>query len=398
MTAESFPIYDVTLWAPAAIPAAKVSAEELEELRERAVEHREEGPYFRALLDATVYAHAPISNDSGRVCFIQFPHPHTRKDTLPFFTDIEQAREVAQGQVKVLAMPGRLFFELSLGALLMLNPNRDAVMLYPEEIRTLLDSGQLDLVATAALQAPDAMIFGPPEHAPEWLANWLRSSLPQLPYVETAYLLDASQPENPAKVTVLIAVAVALDHFERAGRAISTLMQPRSGELAVSIDVLPYEPQGETAQWLQGSKVKPIYERPSEVRSFANNPLERMLQETRRDPARRKRLFPQLIESNVLVPVSAQHHGGGLKTLPAGTGLNVITMVRSDGVGVIPFFTSPARLYRWSLSGEQCVVMSVKELFESLSDMHFNLNPDSPDGQEFSPIEVRTLLEQLAKS
>ncbi len=389
---QRLPIYDVTLLAAADIPPAAVSVEDLERLRQRAIEHREEGQYFRAVLDATVYAHCPISDDSGRVRFIQFLHPDTKKDTLPFFTDVEQAREVAQGQVKVLAMPGRLLFELSLGALLMLNPNRDAVMLYPEEIRALLESGQMAPVETEKLQESDTLEFGPSTHAPSWLAGWLRSSLPQLPYIETAHLLDAIRPEDPAKVTVVIAVAVAPELFERTGRAMSTLIQPLSKELTVSIDVMPYDPQSDTAQWLQGLDVKPMYERPPHVSKLVDNPLERMLQETRRDPARRRRLFRQFLDSQVLVPVSAQHHRLGLEAIPADSDLNVITMVRSDGVGVIPFFTSPTQLYQWSLAGAQCVVLSVRELFEGRPDMYFQLNPRSPDEEEFTPSEAQGML------
>ena len=392
MTDEQLPIYEVSSLAAADLPPAKVSVDELERLRERAIQHREEGPYFRALLDATLYAHAPLSDDSGRVRFIQFVHPDTGKDTLPFFTDVEQARQAAQGHVKVLAMPGRLLFELSLGALLMLNPNRDAVMLYPEEIHTLLASGWVTPVEMQTLQEPSTMAFGPSTHAPDWLAEWLRSSLPQLPYIEAAYLLDARHQEDPTQVTVLIAAAVAPELFERTGRAISTLIQPRSKEFAVSVDALPYDPRSDTAEWLQGLGVKPVYERLPEVSSFVDNPIERLLQEVRRNPARRPEFHQQLLNARVLVPVSAQHPGSGRQIIPAGEDFNVITMVRSDGVSVIPFFTSPTRLYQWSLAGEQCVLLSVRELFESRPDMHFHLNPQSPDSQVFTPPEAQALL------
>jgi len=186
MTADKLAIYEVPSLATAHLPKANVTVEELERLRERAIRHREETPYIRALLDATLYAHAPLADDSGRVRFVQFPHPDTRKDILPFFTDVEQAHEAAQSRARVLAMSGRLLFELTLGASLVLNPNRDAVMLYPEEIRELLETGQVAKVEMENLQNPAAMAFGPPRHAPDWLEEWLRVSLPQLPYVETA--------------------------------------------------------------------------------------------------------------------------------------------------------------------------------------------------------------------
>ena len=46
--------------------------------------------FFRALLDATVYAHVPTSDDSGRIRMIQFRRPDGVM-VLPFFSD-DQAR------------------------------------------------------------------------------------------------------------------------------------------------------------------------------------------------------------------------------------------------------------------------------------------------------------------
>lgn len=46
----------------------------------------------------------------------------------------------------------------------------------------------------------------------------------------------------------LFAEAVAPEHSERAGRAESTFIQRRTGDLKVSVDMLPYDPQRETAQ------------------------------------------------------------------------------------------------------------------------------------------------------
>lgn len=392
MATQKSPIHEIPPLATNDLPPAKVSVEELELLRERAIQHQEDAPYFRALLEATLYAHAPISDDSGRIRFVQFPHPDTRKDILPFFTDVEQAHAAAQGHAKVLAMAGRLFFELTLGASLILNPNRDAVMLYPEEIRELLETGQVAEVQRENLLEPAAMAFDLPRHAPDWLAEWLRVSLPQLPYVETAYLVDAHRPEAPAVVTVMIVLAVAPEYFERVGRAVTTLLQPYAHELEVFVDVLPYDPRGEKGQWGKNLELKPVYERSADAGPLAESLLERMLEEEPRDAAWLLRFHKHLLESEVLVPVKVQGHETHPTTIPAGSDLNVITLSRTDGVDVIPFFSSSGRLYQWSPTGEQCVLLTVRELFESRPDMHFWLNPCSQGNREFAPPLVCTLL------
>ena len=138
--------------------------------------------------------------------------------------------------------------------------------------------------------------------------------------------------------------------------------------------------------------MEPVYKRPPRADSLSNSALEQMLKEARLDVRLRAKLHQQLLESEVLVPVEAQPDDLRRGTIPAGSDLNVITLTRSDGAGVIPFFTSAERLYRWSPAGEQCVLITVKELFESRPDMHFYLNLRSPDGQEFSPSKVREVL------
>jgi len=294
-------------------------------------------------------------------------------------------------------MSGRLLFELTLGASLVLNPNRDAVMLYPEEIRELLETSQVAKVEMENLQNPAAMAFGPPRHAPDWLEEWLRVSLPQLPYVETAYLVDAYRPEAPMTVTVMIILAVAPEHFERAGRAVTTLLQPRTRELEVSVDVLPYDPRGEEGRWEANLGLKPVYERSAHAGPLAESALERMLEEEPGDAAWLAQFHKQLLESEVLVPVKVQGHDADLTTIPAGSDLNVITLSRTDGVDVIPFFSSSGRLYQWSPTGEECVLLTVRELFESRPDVHFWLNPYSQGNREFTPSLVSALLSEPAE-
>ncbi|QBB70705.1 SseB protein [Pseudolysobacter antarcticus] len=243
------------------IPPAKISLDELERLRLRAIEHRDEVPFFRALLDANLYAHTPLSDDSGRLRLIQFPHPDTGQELLPVFTDAAQSHAAAQGLHKVLVMPGRDLFELTLGATLIINPNRDAVTLYPEEIRELLETGVVAHIDVETLQEPITMAFRQPVRAPDWMEEWLRQLFAQLPYIESAYLVEMFPPDAIEKGALLIAVGVTPANTERAGRAITTKLQPKCEGLQVAVELMPFDPAGELPNWVGMLGVQPIYER-----------------------------------------------------------------------------------------------------------------------------------------
>lgn len=100
--------------------------------------------FFKALLDATVYAHVPVgSPPRGVMRFIQFIRPDNGQTALPFFSDKGQAEAAANKTALVVAMSSRHLFELTRGASLMLNPNVDAIALYPPEVTALWNEGRL---------------------------------------------------------------------------------------------------------------------------------------------------------------------------------------------------------------------------------------------------------------
>lgn len=87
------------------------NSDELDRHLGRAREHREEEPaFFRRLLCATVYAHAPISDDYQKLRLIQFRHP-TGFYAVPFFTSEAKAVSAAQSVVKILETTGRELLE-----------------------------------------------------------------------------------------------------------------------------------------------------------------------------------------------------------------------------------------------------------------------------------------------
>jgi hypothetical protein len=98
----------------------------------------------KASLNATVYAHVPMEGPpEGVMHFIQFIRPDNGLTMLPLFSDKGQAEEAANKAALIVAMSGRDLFELTRGASLMLNPNVDAIALYPPGVTALLEGRPL---------------------------------------------------------------------------------------------------------------------------------------------------------------------------------------------------------------------------------------------------------------
>jgi len=244
-----------------------VKSGELKRLVERAItDSRETPPFFRALLDAVVYAHIPISDDSGRSRFVQFSRPDNGEVVLPFFIDESEAYATAGDSRRVVALQGRVLLHHTLGATLMLDPNGLRCVLYPEEIRELLSSGRVAELDVEMIEEGRQMALGPVDSVPDWLEPILSRILPDLPFVENAYLLITAQPEDPEKLTLLILLGVAPAYAERSWRAIATALQAQSAELELPIDMISYDPSEGPPELLKDIAVAPVYVRVESVK------------------------------------------------------------------------------------------------------------------------------------
>lgn len=238
-----------------------ISSAELERLMRRAVEDKsEEAAFFRALLDATVYAHTPLEDDSPRLRLMQFTTPQGML-ALPFFTDEAKAKFAAQAVARVVVLTGRQLMELTRGATLLLNPNDTPhCALYPEEIETLLDTGAVATVEAERIDQRQVWV-GPPEPSPAWLSEALTALFPQLPFVESAYLVEFRSPEDVTQATLVIVLEVAAANAERAARATITAIQPQCQDLKLVLDITVFAPITGLPPWLADAGVGPFYAR-----------------------------------------------------------------------------------------------------------------------------------------
>lgn len=236
-----------------------IPVDELTGLMQQAVTDKAAEPaFFRALLEATVYAHVPRADRSGRLRFIQFTTPEGL-NVLPFFSEEAQAQAAAGSTVTIVALTGRQLFEVTRGATLMLNPNSINSMLYPEEIAALLDHGEVAIVERFDIgNAP--LSVGPVSECPAGLIDRLIALYAGMRCVEAAYLAEVGAAGNPARRDLWIAVAVPAKDAERAARATATELQAHCQALQMPVDLTTFVP-GKLPDWLKDAALEPFYER-----------------------------------------------------------------------------------------------------------------------------------------
>lgn len=236
-----------------------ISERDLERRLELARQNRELEPaFFRCLLDAVVYAHAPMSDDHPRLRLIQFRHPDGFY-ALPFFTSQAKALFAAGSTARLIKLTGRELFEGTPGATFMLNPNDGGCVLYPEEIAALLDSGTVARVEMIDLEAETSFLVMEEVNPPAWLLSTLMALYEGLPFVEATYLLEVAPPEHPAQHTFLIAIGVAPEHAERAARATITALQSIATQAAIPIDLTSFDPARGLPDYLRHPGVERLF-------------------------------------------------------------------------------------------------------------------------------------------
>lgn len=176
-----------------------------------------EDAVFRALLELTVYAHVPAEpGPPDRIRFKQFVRPDNGQTVLPFFSDREQAEEIAAlRNVGIVAMTGRRLLELTQGATLMLNPNKDRIALYPPEVNALLDGRSLGHFFYENCEQEELVGFCPPSVPTDGLVEALRKLFARETAVRAANLVEMHRGADLADVSLLLTLVVTLGSEER---------------------------------------------------------------------------------------------------------------------------------------------------------------------------------------
>jgi hypothetical protein len=241
---------------------------ELRRLKQRALaDPTREVDYLRALLDATLYAHAPLSDDSGKLHFLMFTRPDGLT-VIPLFTELAQAQDAARNAARVVPVQGRQMLEATRGAVLMLDPNDVGMTLYPEEVATLLDAGEA-AIAPVAAEGPDLELQAP-NPGDAWLMDVIASAIEPIAAVTRVHLAAARPKGSKGEADRLLVIAAVPPAWgERASRAIATAIFKSGRPPRLAVDLATYEPgdalavsmdEGLRVAWsrtLQGSRALP---------------------------------------------------------------------------------------------------------------------------------------------
>jgi hypothetical protein len=214
-----------------------------EELMARSMEDPSAEPAFMAaLLEATVYVHAPVKDRPGNLRLVSFPHPQTGVYLIPFFSDRGQAEESSSPSIRIIDMTGRQLFEITPGATLILNPNRRYCLFYPEEVALLLQGKALPPPMRVTDYEEFARPLEPMAHPPDWLIKALNGLFAGIPGVESAAIARRMPLDGNELDELVIVVVVSDADAERVGRAATVALKEACERAKTNLDVLTIRP------------------------------------------------------------------------------------------------------------------------------------------------------------
>lgn len=180
--------------------------------------------FFRALLSAIVFVHAPIGEESGRFRVVLFKSPDDGKLVIPVFTDMAKAQRAAHGNVRIIAINCRTLLETTAGTPIMLNPNDARCTLYPEEVRQLLRDGTVPVIQKFDLAPDGGVEVVSPSSIPHILVKSLKLELPRIRSVTEAYIAGIRWPAANQPESLVIAVGGNTSDADQNARAVISVL------------------------------------------------------------------------------------------------------------------------------------------------------------------------------
>jgi len=168
--------------------------------------------FYRLLLESEVYVightDAPgVGNTAipaGAKLSIVNWEKKDGKPFIPFFSSLEALQRVLKAEARFVAMPARNFFEITLGATLILNPSLSyGKEFFPAEIEALLTTGVNHVAKERVVQKATKVLLGQPANYPSEMMASLTSLLARHPSVKAAYMClmhDAESSSAPVLV------------------------------------------------------------------------------------------------------------------------------------------------------------------------------------------------------
>lgn len=242
---------------------ATVSEPQLEQLFERAhSSHLNEAEFYAHLLEAMVYVHVPVSDDSRNVRLVQFRHPGGF-DAIPLFTSAYRCAQASSKAVRALRFPCIDLLNATRGATLMINPNDGGPVLYPEEVTALLEHGTLGTFEKVENEG-DSWNVRVADSLPKAILDGLCAGAASTSFIKRVYLLEKRvAASDSGDAVLLIYLGAESTYLERAARHMVQVLQNLSPRPDAVVDVAVYDVAQARPEFLDKLDAVPVFERSS---------------------------------------------------------------------------------------------------------------------------------------
>lgn len=210
---------------------------------------RHEPEFLRALLDAQLFVHLPLTDDSTRLRLVCFTRPDGIT-VIPVFTDAGKAEVAAQGAVRIGTVRGRELFMSAPSATFMLDPNDISTTIYPEEIQTLLAGCEAAIAPTVIPQGPVSVAPASPED--RWIGELVLEAVRAIKGVQAIHLVQAHVAGALDPTGLLVVVAVPRAWSERTARAVAAALKTSPRAPRLPVELTTYDP-AKPPEWVAES-------------------------------------------------------------------------------------------------------------------------------------------------
>jgi hypothetical protein len=169
----------------------------------------------------------------GRIQFVQFDRPDNGQTVLPLSTDKQKADFAAQGNVQILALPGREMLALTQGATLMLNPNDEKYTLYPEEVAALRAGRPLGGISSE--KVGEGAVACSPTVPVDPLMSVLAPFHASQPMVHASVVMEMRHGPSGEDRALLLIIVTPPAEAERLVRASAVVAQPALAKLSLPL-------------------------------------------------------------------------------------------------------------------------------------------------------------------
>ncbi len=126
---------------------------------------------------------------------------------IPFFTSLQTLQQAIPDDSPYLEMPTTVFFEMTLGVSLVLNPNTDYGLEFdPDDVSILLNSDLDDGEEEFDFDPEEEMSIGKLKSFPQGLCKAMTNAFSHYPEIETAYLASIYVPSEDREPHLLVGI------------------------------------------------------------------------------------------------------------------------------------------------------------------------------------------------